>query len=508
MPFLTLVRNGSVVAEGGDCGEGGACLMGGDGNGITLSDGVYQLEVASQGGPGEYQVLVYDPTEVTNEPPIANAGVDVTITLPQNSVQLSGSGADAETLPGDLNFLWSSISAGVVFQDVSSPTTTVTLPQVAGEYILTLQVEDAGGLFDTDSITVYVDAAVSTPAPTLIPPSWGYRKHIAIDHTNVGQSLTNFPLLVTFNNDADIGANTKSDGTDIRFKDVNGTDLAYERESFNIVNGQANGTFWVKVPQISSVSDTSIYLHYGDAEATDGQQAATVWDTNYKGVWHFGDGATLTTTDSTSNSNHGIPSSDPPAAVAGKISGAASFDVKGNPSWGTGNYIQSINNIGITGNASRTLEVWAKTSATDGSVTDPGGLIGWGSSYGNYVLSYLTASTASSFKYSFWGFFPDVQSTQSSKDDTWHHVVATHDGSTVKMYIDGLPSGSDFTGSLSTYDGVVYIGTEARLNTAAITILDEARISSVARSPQWIKFGYMNVNEADHEVSWGTAESL
>ena len=39
---------------------------------------------------------------------------------------------------------------------------------------------------------------------------------------------------------------------------------------------------------LSNSADTVVYAYYGNAVATNQQNPTGVWDSNYKGVWHFG----------------------------------------------------------------------------------------------------------------------------------------------------------------------------------------------------------------------------
>jgi len=121
------------------------------------------------------------------------------------------------------------------------------------------------------------------------PPSAGtgflsgytHRKLITIDNTNVISTLLNFPLLVEFNSDAQIGANIDSGGLNIRFTASDGqTLLNYERQSFSVSSSNATGVFWVKVPSISpnGSAPTTIYVYYKSASPTDGSKAPVYRD--------------------------------------------------------------------------------------------------------------------------------------------------------------------------------------------------------------------------------------
>ena len=47
-------------------------------------------------------------------------------------------------------------------------------------------------------------------------------------------------------------------------------------------------------------------MYYGNPASGAQQNAAGVWDSNYQGVWHLGNGTALSTADSTGNANNGI----------------------------------------------------------------------------------------------------------------------------------------------------------------------------------------------------------
>jgi hypothetical protein len=77
----------------------------------NLSQGTYQFELTvtdNQGATGKDTVIVtvYAAAQTLNQPPTVNAGPDVTITLPNNNVTLSGSASipTACILSMDSNF--------------------------------------------------------------------------------------------------------------------------------------------------------------------------------------------------------------------------------------------------------------------------------------------------------------------------------------------------------------------------------------------------------------------
>src|SRR5262249_39118103 len=60
---------------------------------------------------------------------------------------------------------------------------------------------------------------------------------------------------------------------------------------------------------------------FGNPSASDQQNKTGVWDSNYVGVYHLPNGASLSANDSTSNANNGSLQNSP-TAIAGQIDGA------------------------------------------------------------------------------------------------------------------------------------------------------------------------------------------
>jgi hypothetical protein len=116
-----------------------------------------------------------------------------------------------------------------------------------------------------------------------------------------------------------------SNGYDIIFTSDSGcvTKLNHEVETYNASTGAVR--YWVKVPTVFHATDTTLYMCYGNSGITANQSNPTgVWDSNFTGVYHLGDGTTLNANDSTSNANNGTATSV--SAVAGPVAGGASFN--------------------------------------------------------------------------------------------------------------------------------------------------------------------------------------
>ncbi len=186
------------------------------------------------------------------------------------------------------------------------------------------------------SVIVTVASAPSNAAHfTITGGSWsnGYsnRRTVTIDHTKVPDTdQTNFPMLFSgkypyLATTSNGGGVTNSSGYDIVFAlDAAGTTiLPFEQESYDPSTGKVN--YWVQVPSVSHAYDTVIFLFYGNSSiSTDHSNKTGTWDSNFKGVWHMGNGTTLSAADSTANGNNGTVGGSP-TAITGQISGAVNF---------------------------------------------------------------------------------------------------------------------------------------------------------------------------------------
>jgi hypothetical protein len=129
-----------------------------------LVQGVYAFELTvtdNLGGIGKDTVIVtVNPSP--NVAPVANAGPDQTISLPTNSVTLSGTGTDTDGTIA--SYLWTYLSgpAGAVITSAGQAQTTVT-GLVQGVYRFELLVQDNSGATARDTVQITVDAGALPP---------------------------------------------------------------------------------------------------------------------------------------------------------------------------------------------------------------------------------------------------------------------------------------------------------------------------------------------------------
>lgn len=139
--------------------------------GTTVSNliaGIYQFRLTVTDDRGAQvadivQVTVNEPPPPGNNPPVVNAGADLQIQLPVNSVALSGSAADADGIITTVQ--WSVISGpgGYTIQSPAALQTQVS-GLSAGYYLIRLAATDNNGAIGADTLIVQV-LPVNPPPP-------------------------------------------------------------------------------------------------------------------------------------------------------------------------------------------------------------------------------------------------------------------------------------------------------------------------------------------------------
>jgi major membrane immunogen (membrane-anchored lipoprotein) len=172
-----------------------------------LVAGTYQFELKvtdDKGGARKdsVQVIVLNgtntsPTLQENSAPTANAGGDQTITLPTNSITLSGSGTDTDGTIA--SYSWTKISGPASFSVVASSSAATDITGlIEGIYQFELRVTDDKGAIGKDTVQIKVDSAINdTPVKGNIAPT----ADAGSDITTV--SSTKFITLSGSGNDSD-----------------------------------------------------------------------------------------------------------------------------------------------------------------------------------------------------------------------------------------------------------------------------------------------------------------
>jgi hypothetical protein len=351
---------------------------------------------------------------------------------------------------------------------------------------------------------------------------WANRVKLTVDHNDIDDALSNFPVLLYIStssgrNSEDISFVFDELGSDANRKKIavttsDGETQCYvEIEKWDHANEQA--WLWVKAPSISSGADTDFYLYY-DADHADNTDyvgdpnstpAESVWDSNFKFVSHMKDDPdTSHIRDSTANSTDGTKKgTNEPAEATGKISKAQDFDGDDDlinlGSIGSGHPLM-LNGTDVT------IEFWAKW---DGN--------------GDAYQRVVDKSTAGSMSNGYGAFLDLVNNfelwadggrwiasvTGLSLSGAWHYYVLRAQAGTTtgNAYLDIVDkTGTKVARTIPNATANMRIGSWNHDDAREFKgLLDEIRISNVARSYAWIKATYET--SRDHLLDWGSEET-
>jgi ribosomal protein L14 len=137
----------------------------------NLVQGVYtfRLQVLDNAGATASDTIkvTVNAAPPVNQPPVANAGANITMTLPVNSTTLNGT-ASSDPDGTITTYAWSEISGPAQYSIANATAASTALTSlVAGTYVFSLTVTDNGGASTSATVTVTVNAA---PPPGNQPP--------------------------------------------------------------------------------------------------------------------------------------------------------------------------------------------------------------------------------------------------------------------------------------------------------------------------------------------------
>jgi len=161
--------------------------------GLVQGTYIFRLTVTdNQGATGYDDVqITVNPIAPVNQIPVANAGEDKIITLPNNSTTLIGSGTDSD---GTISaYSWTKVSGptSYLIQNPASSTTIIS-NLTSGIYIFMLTVTDNNGATGIDTVQVTVNDA----PPIKVPKS--VKIHLPTRETNILYFKALFQKINTF----------------------------------------------------------------------------------------------------------------------------------------------------------------------------------------------------------------------------------------------------------------------------------------------------------------------
>jgi len=310
-------------------------------------------------------------------------------------------------------------------------------------------------------------------------PKWRHSGSMYILTTPEGANLPatasegGFPLLVRLDRDFFDFSQAKAGGEDIRFA-ADGKPLAYQVEEWDPARGAAS--IWVRIPLIRGNARQEIHLHWGKADAASESRGTAVFNESngYLSVWHM-NGPVQDEVGTLESRDTGT------TATAGVIGPARHF------AGGQGVFCGDRITNYPSGSQPHSSEAWFRPAKPNCTV------LAWGNeqAQGKVVMQFRSPPHINMDCY-----FSDanVQSRGTLPLSQWVQVVHTYEKGEARVYVNGVLDG------LSRKAGApLSIKRPARLwlggwydNFDFVGDIDEARISKVARSADWVRLQYEN----------------
>jgi autotransporter-associated beta strand protein len=360
----------------------------------------------------------------------------------------------------------------------------VTLTVLPGAYVV--------GTPNSAAITITDDESAA---------NYAYKARIVFAGYGRAETLTNFPALVMLGpatpSGFDYGQMFSANGRDLRFFSDDLTQvLSHEVETWDPAT---NSSVWVQVPALTD-TNTAIWACWGNANATSAPAYYTTngatWANGYRAVYHFANNLNDATSNRVTGVNNGtVTTNGAPGCGYGRA---------------FGNLAASSNSIGLAAssvylpaaNAPVTVSAWCRPSLISLAEAD------------NRIFSTVRSGAAGSTAFTFalgrtnrvqlsWRspgaatVTATITSTVPVSASAWTHVAATYDGTVGTVWIAGVPVGSATQTLDSGTNGVAaqigrFSDGGSGNNAYYRGDLDEVRISSVARSSNWLWACYMN----------------
>ncbi len=251
----------------------------------------------------------------------------------------------------------------------------------------------------------------------------------------------------------------------------------------------ANTKIWVKVPYIPANGQTTIYMLYGNPDATSESNATQVFVDvieDLMGSWNFDEGSGTIAHDNSGNNNDGTLVNGP-VWTTGKFGNAVELD-------GSNDYILIPDSPIYDNNGKITLEAWVKPTSSDldnnpHRFISTQDTVAWDLRVYQNKFQVGFRDSASHLK--------EVFGTTTVSADTWYHVVGILDGTIVKIYVNGIMENSDTfspTGNFNPTDDIT-LGCLDKSQEWFSGVIDEVRIYKKALTSKDVNALYNNKAE-------------
>ena len=337
--------------------------------------------------------------------------------------------------------------------------------------------------------------------PGQTTPWWNadflYRTHVEVNVPALQEPLQDVPILLAFDETKTPFMSYTLEGG-LRVVDADNNPLNHEPEAFA---PDGKSYLWVRVPTMESEETITLWLYHGGPPGGPQPDKTDVWRNDYLAVWHLNDNTINESVlgfhvDATGNGHVGGQNRNGYGTTAeGAIGGSQEFD-------GANDYIDvEADNDLDTGHPAMTIlaRAYVRRNGTLASSQ----LVGAGGTNnpGHYRQLFWDPSN-SSWAARYWanGQAPLVLS-QSGGYDEWAVVASVYNGSEVRVYHNGVERGTQpLSGFLSPIDSFFIGGNPALESEDGVEhdfdgYLDEVRVSTTARSSDWMLVQYQSMSD-------------
>ena len=385
-------------------------------------------------------------------------------------------------------------------------------PTGTGTSVLTVTVTNATASTTRDlSLTVYATESYS-----------GSFADFKLNTTTAGAGITSaqtkFPVLIRLTT-AHRAIFQASDSSNIRFANGSGAHLPYQIDSWSKAPGDTAAAIWVLADNVSASGITTVRMYYNQSSGVSRSNGALVFgkDNGFRSVWHLGN---TSTTALRTNSVGGAPAAKPNNIVApgqAGVIGLADTLSGGNGANLTGSFFRLADTTSMdtayfadfTGGM--TYSVWSSIRAAANPVqtklntyvrffsgaagtatNNPPADLAFGRRDNTSIIQFETRNATANLG--------TIQSNTTALDTAsgaWQLMTVTLGSGTtpaVRMFVNGALVGSgNMTGStINTPRRRMFIGKTSWTDSCFKGLLDDAVLSNVARSDDWVKLTYKN----------------
>ncbi|MBN2015887.1 hypothetical protein JW766_03560 [Candidatus Dojkabacteria bacterium] len=268
----------------------------------------------------------------------------------------------------------------------------------------------------------------------------------------------------------------------------------------NSLSDKTKMPFWVAADRPGTYIEATV----GESEYVNYQP-----DENTVGLWHLEEDSGYCTSaqsgcikDSSGNDDNGTPSSSPHTSQ-GMVGKGWYFDgiddhilVPDNPEWDIPNsvFTQDAWFKVYDNTPPHHYRILFRASPTSNSNWGMTVLATSGNFYCAIRLNTLTVT--------------EVNTGIQVSENEWHHGVCVWDGSNIYAYLDGRLAGvGGLSGTYNPQNDPVYIGTDDNIGQTLYGLIDEARISNIARTAEEVRQTY-EIGRRTHPITIDFGASL